>query len=208
MHYPRFLVPAALALMAAVPATWAADAAPVVQNAKVRVTDNTLQPGETQTLSDHRPSLIVCFDGDRATIGGKSDLLHRGQTVFLSASTSDIRNTGSKPLHFARVSFLENGSSVVWHMKGLPPNYKMVVENRYARVYDIKIPAQLKEPLHTHHGRVVICLSGAKLEHEMPNGQMQPSTLTTGEIVWRPGQTHVGHNIGNTALWAIAVEPK
>lgn len=208
MDYPRFLFPAALALMAAAPATWAADAAPAVQNAQVRVTDNTLQPGQTQTLSDHRPSIIVCFDGDRASIGEKRETLHRGQTVFLSASTSEIRNTGSKSLHFARVAFLGDGSSEVWQMKGLPPNYKLVLENRYARVYDIKIPAQFKEPLHTHHGRVVICLSGAKLEHELPDGHRQPSTLNTGEIVWRPGQTHVGHNIGNTALWAIAIEPK
>jgi hypothetical protein len=26
--------------------------------------------------------------------------------------------------------------------------------------------------------------------------------------VWRPGQTHEGHNIGDTDLWAIAIEPK
>jgi quercetin dioxygenase-like cupin family protein len=93
-------------------------------------------------------------------------------------------------------------------MTGLPPNYKILVENRYARAYDIRIPAHSYEQRHTHHDRVVICLAGATLEHILPNGQKQPSTLKTGEIVWRPSATHVGHNLGSTELWVIVVEPK
>jgi hypothetical protein len=53
-----------------------------------------------------------------------------------------------------------------------------------------------------------VCLSGAELEHILPDGTHQPSTLETGEIVWRLGATHVGHNLGTTDLWVIAVEPK
>ena len=30
----------------------------------------------------------------------------------------------------------------------------------------------------------------------------------TGEIAWRRGGTHIGHNLGKTDLWVIAVEPK
>jgi hypothetical protein len=93
-------------------------------------------------------------------------------------------------------------------MTGLSPNYKMLLENRYARAYDIKIPAQTFEPQHTHRDRVVICLSGAELEHILPDGSKQPSTLKTGEIVWRLGATHIGHNMGHTDLWVIAIEPK
>jgi hypothetical protein len=36
----------------------------------------------------------------------------------------------------------------------------------------------------------------------------EPSTLKTGEIAWRAGGTHVGHNLGKTDLWVIAIEPK
>ena len=46
------------------------------------------------------------------------------------------------------------------------------------------------------------------LEHEMPDGRREISTLKTGEIAWRPGATHVGHNLGKTDLWVIAIEPK
>jgi len=106
------------------------------------------------------------------------------------------------------VEFLGNGNPETWGMTGLSPNYKMIFENRYARVYDIKIPAGTKEPQPTHHDRVVICLSGAELSHLLPDGRDEPSTLKTGEIVWRRGGTHVGRYLGTTDLWVIAVEPK
>lgn len=55
---------------------------------------------------------------------------------------------------------------------------------------------------------MVVCLSDADLRHLMPDGREEPSTLQTGEIVWRLGGTHIGQNIGKTDLWAIAIEPK
>jgi hypothetical protein len=42
----------------------------------------------------------------------------------------------------------------------------------------------------------------------LENQYGQPSTLKTGEVVWRLGGTHIGHNLGHTDLWVIAVEPK
>lgn len=90
----------------------------------------------------------------------------------------------------------------------LSPNYKLLFENQYTRAYDIRIPAGTKEPQHTHKDRVVVCLSGAKLKHLLPDGREEPSTLKTGESAWRRGGTHIGQNLGDTDLWVIAVEPK
>jgi hypothetical protein len=42
----------------------------------------------------------------------------------------------------------------------------------------------------------------------MPDGRRETSTLKTGEIAWRRGATHIGHNPGKTDLWVIAIEPK
>lgn len=207
MKYARF-ASLALVLLVGSSASRAAGLSQPLENSQVRVTEHTLQPGQSLPLADQHPSVIVCFEGNSASTGAGKFAIQRGQTVFLPAETKTVRDTGSEPLHFVRIAFLDQGSSETWGMQGLPPNYKLVLENRYTRVYDIRIPAHFKEPLHTHHGRIVVCLSGAKLEHLLPDGRIQPSTLTTGEVVWRPGQTHVGHNIGNTNLWAIAVEPK
>jgi hypothetical protein len=93
-------------------------------------------------------------------------------------------------------------------MIGLPPNYKVLFEDRHSRTYDIRIAAHEWEQQHTHHARVVVCLSGAQLEHVLPDGSIQSSTLKTDEVTWRPRQTHKGHNLGDTDLWVIAIEPK
>ena len=111
-------------------------------------------------------------------------------------------------LRFVEVQFLGGGSAETWGNTGLAPNYKVLMENKYTRVYDIRIPAGGREPQHTHKARVVICLSGADLKHIMPDGKEEPSSLKTGEIVFRPGATHIGVNLGKTDLWVIAVEPK
>ena len=75
-------------------------------------------------------------------------------------------------------------------------------------MYDIRIPAHTNEPQHTHKDRVVVCLSGAQLEHPLPDGRREPSTLKTGEVGRRRGGTHIGQNLGNSDLWVIAIEPK
>ncbi len=171
-----------------------------MHNDRVLVTDVTLQPGETQTFPGEHPGVIVYFtDGPG---------VKRGASVFQTAKPATVRNKGSAPVHFARIEFLGNGLAETWGTAGLSPNYKLLLENQYVRVYDIRIPAGTKEPQHTHHDRVVVCLSGAQLKHLMPDGREEPSTLQTGEIVWRRGGTHIGQNLGKTDLWVIAVEPK
>jgi hypothetical protein len=194
------------------PASLAADGIEKIRNEKVVVAEDTLAPGASVAIPD-KPSMavymtdghvaITCADGTSHTKAVKE-----GETVFLEASAGSIKNAGSTPLHFASVEFLTAGLQETWGMAGLSPNYKMLLENQYARAYDIRIPAQTFEPRHTHHDRVVVSLSGARLEHILPDGTKQPSTLNTGEIVWRLAATHVGHNLGRTDLWVIAVEPK
>lgn len=206
MHPSKMLAILAAATMA-LPAH-AAATRPLLHNDQVNVTETTLDPGESLSVSDHHPSLIVCLAGDAVSLNANENSLRRGETVFVPAAVHSIANHGRTPLRFDRVEFLTSGNSETWGRAGLPPNYTVLVENRFVRVYDIRIPAQSKEQRHTHHARVVVCLSGARLEHIMADGRTQPSTLNTGDVVWRPGQTHVGHNIGDTNLWAIAIEPK
>lgn len=182
-----------------------------IKNEKVVVYEVTLAPGESDQDSSQLPCMIVYMapgTAKSASGHGTPEKVREGQTVYFAAHAGSITNAGSSPLHYARVNFLTSGLKETWGMKGLSPNYKMLIENQYARAYDIRIPAQTFEPQHTHHDRIVVSLSGATLEHILPNGQKQPSTLKTGEIVWRLAATHVGHNMGHTNLWVIAIEPK
>jgi polygalacturonase len=174
------------------------EAEPVAQSEKLRndrvvVTEHVLKPGETRDLESSHPVLIVDPSGE---------------VSFADPGRSHLANTGSSELRFRRIEFLGRGSGETWGTTGLSPNYKLLLENRFTRVYAIRIPAHTKEPQHTHKARVVVCLSGATLRHLTPDGREEPSTLTTGEIAWRNGGTHIGQNLGDTDLWVIAIEPK
>ena len=118
-----------------------------------------------------------------------------------------IRNAGTAPLHFTRIEFLTAATETLEYDR-LSPNYVMLLENRYARAYDIKIPrGHVRATAHPPRpGRCQSVRRGAGTHPA--DGTHQPSTLKTGEVVWRLAATHVGHNLGKTDLWVIAVEPK
>jgi quercetin dioxygenase-like cupin family protein len=181
----------------------------VVRNEKVRVTTQTLAPAESATLPAEHAGVIVWQDGGSiSTVPGQTQTVKRGDTVFEPAHAAKITNAGSAPIRLALMEYLGEGNSQTWGTAGLAPNYKPLFENQFGRVYDIKIAAGQSEPQHSHHERIVVCLSGAELEHIMPDGHKETSSLKTDEIAWRAAATHVGHNMGKTDLWVIAIEPK
>jgi len=192
------------------PAVLAASSVERIKNDKVVVTEETLAAGESEAAPDKLSSVVVYMSGGTVEIAGtaRKAKVKEGQTDFQAAGVGALKNVGSAALHFVRIDFLTAGKEETWGAAGLSPHYVMLLENKYVRAYDIKIPAQTFEPQHSHHDRVVVCLSGAELEHILPDGTKQPSTLKTGEVGWRLGATHTGHNMGHTNLWVIAVEPK
>jgi len=199
--------------LAALPSLLAASSVQKITNSKVSVTEETLVPGESAPLPSARPNIVVYFSGDeveaaRAEGKGAKEAIRRGETVFEPAGTKTLKNIGSSELRYVRIEFLTPGKQETWGKTGLSANYNILVENRYVRAYDIRFPPHSYEPLHTHRDRVIICLSGATLEHVLPGGQKQPSSLRAGEILWSPEATHAGHNMGSTELWVVFVEPK
>ena len=182
-----------IALFAAVLTVASAAEIEKIRNSHVIVVENTVAPGESWSGRAEYPFALVYTDN--------------GSVKFAQAGMFIVRNTTSAPLGVVRVEFPGKGSDETWGNTGIP-HYQVVLENRYARIYNIKVAAGTTEPQHTHKDRVVICLSGATLVHTMPDGRSEPATLTTGEIDWRLGATHVGHNTGKTDLWVVAIEPK
>ena len=185
-----------------------------IRNEKLVVGERTLAPGETFSWPGKMGGGVVFLDAGSVvttadqTTGSHPAAIKRGDTAFAAIHVESIKNTGASPVRFVWFEYVGTGGSEIWGTAGLAPHYTLLSEDRYGRVYDIKIPAGTDEPLHTHHDRVVVCLSGANLMHEMPDGRKETSTLKTGEIAWRRGGTHVGHNLGKTDLWVIAIEPK
>lgn len=182
------------------------------RNDRVLVAQCTVPPGESLRAAKEHPGVLVYLDDGTVQTAqqGQTRIQHvcRGDTFFSKLYGSPISNAGTSDLRIVWVEYLTGGGSQVWGVTGLAPDYKLLFENQFGRVYDIKVAAGKSEPLHSHQARVVVCLSGAKLEHIMPDGRTEPSTLATGEIAWRPAATHIGHNMGDTNLWVIAIEPK
>jgi hypothetical protein len=191
-----------------VPAAFAASSVEKIRNEKVVVTEETLAPGESEATPERLRGVMIYMTDGMVLNGTEPRHVAKGEIAGFLAAAPAIRNMGTLPLHFVRIEFLTNGSDETWGKAGLAPSYLIMHEDRYERTYLIKIPAGAYEPQHTHHDRVVVCLSGAELEHILPDGTKQPSTLKTGEVGWRLGATHIGHNLGRTDLWVIAVEPK
>ncbi|MGA2241402.1 MAG: hypothetical protein ABSH11_05130 [Verrucomicrobiota bacterium] len=184
-----------------------------VRNDKVLVVEQTLAPGETMSLPGDRAGVVIYLDAGSVEIAPpqekpRTETVKRGEAVFQPPQAGTVKNAGSVALRVVWTEYLGKGSSETWGPAGLAPNYRVIFENQYGRVYDIQMAAGKSEPLHSHHDRVVICLSGAELEHILPDGRKETATLKTGEIAWRLATTHVGHNLGKTDLWVIAIEPK
>ncbi len=185
----------------------------MVRNAKVIAYEEIVHPAEMESGSEGFPSLTVFLDDAemvRTPAAGKpvAMTVKRGDVLYRGPRDGKICATGTMEVRFVRIEFCGAQSGLTWDRSGLAPEYKLLFENGYGRAYDIHIPAGTSEPQHTHHDRVVVCLSGARLRHILPDGHEEDSTLKTGECLWRRRQTHIGSNIGKTDLWVIAVEPK
>jgi hypothetical protein len=187
----------ALVLLACAAAAHAAETERL-RNDKVAAVEYAISPGDSLAACA-RPAAVVFLHGPD---------VKRGNVIFQAPGSPPIRNNGGSDIRVLRIQFLGSGSDEIWGKQGLAPNYQLLLENRYTRVYDIRIPAGGREPQHTHKTRVVVCLSGAELKHLMPDGREETATLKTGEVAWRGAATHIGQNLGKTDLWVIAVEPK
>ena len=149
-----------------------------IRNEKVLVVEQTLAPGETASLPGDRASVAVYFDDGSVEVAPaqgtpRTETVRRGEAVFRTAQGGTLKNSGSSTLRIVQTEYLGKGGSETWGAAGLARNYKVLFENRYGRVYDIRMAAGKSEPLHSHHDRVVVCLSGAELEHEMPDGRLR-----------------------------------
>src|SRR3954468_388674 len=113
-----------------------------VRNAKVVVTEETLQPGQSEGAASQTPSLTVYLTEGAIQVA-RTDRLNaiKGEVLFRPAGVV-LKNAGPSVLQAVRIDFLGGGDpSSNWGNTGLSPNYKVIFENQYVRAYDIRIPA-------------------------------------------------------------------
>ncbi|HEY2933253.1 MAG TPA: cytoplasmic protein [Acidobacteriota bacterium] len=86
--------------------------------------------------------------------------------------------------------------------------HKLVLENKFVRVLETKIPAGKSEPMHEHRRGVVIYLSDFKVRVTERGAKPQEAVRHNGDIRWRENTVHSVKNIGTTEGHVISVELK
>jgi len=86
---------------------------------------------------------------------------------------------------------------------------KLVLENKFVRVIEVKIPAGAREPKHRHLPGVAVCLTNYTIEHKtFPAGQVTRADRKLGTVYWSEAVVHEVKNVGATPSHTIRVELK
>ncbi len=90
-----------------------------------------------------------------------------------------------------------------------PPNHKLLFENMFVRVFDIRMAPGTSEAVHRHERGVTIALSDYENETTaVPGGQVNHGRTTFGEVRWAEPVVHAARNVGTTEQRVIRIELK
>jgi hypothetical protein len=89
-----------------------------------------------------------------------------------------------------------------------PDTQKVMMENQFVRVIDVRVPAGVAEPLHSHGRGVTIALTDYDNETRAPGAQWSRSHTKFGDVKWADPVTHEARNTGTTEQHVIRVELK
>jgi hypothetical protein len=85
---------------------------------------------------------------------------------------------------------------------------KLIMENQFVRVIDVRVPAGVAERVHSHGRGVTVALTDYDNETRAPGGQWSKSHTKFGEVKWAEPVTHEARNTGTTEQHVIRVELK
>jgi hypothetical protein len=89
-----------------------------------------------------------------------------------------------------------------------PETQKVMMENQFVRVIEVRVPAGVAEPLHSHSRGLTIALTDYDNETRAPGAQWSKSHTKFGEVKWAEPVTHEARNTGTTEQRVIRVELK
>ena len=89
-----------------------------------------------------------------------------------------------------------------------PAHYKVLLDNEYVRILEVRQKPGDKSPIHSHPNHVVYALSDETLKFTQANGKTNISTIKAGQAVWRNAETHTVQNVGKNEGHALDIELK
>ena len=90
-----------------------------------------------------------------------------------------------------------------------PDTQKVIIENMFVRVLDIRVPPGTFEAKHSHARGVTIAMSDYDNETKsIPEGKVSRSHTKQGDVKWAEPVIHEARNTGTTEQHVIRIELK
>jgi hypothetical protein len=90
-----------------------------------------------------------------------------------------------------------------------PDTQKLIIDNMFVRVFDIRVPAGVAEAKHRHARGVTVALTGYDNETRVDGAtQWVKGHTEPGEVKWAEPVTHEARNVGTTEQHVIRIELK
>ena len=89
-----------------------------------------------------------------------------------------------------------------------PTHYKVLLDNEYLRILDVRQKPGDKSPMHSHPHHAVYWLTDSTLKFTSSDGKTKTVTTKPGQVVWREAETHTVEITGKTPSHALDIELK
>lgn len=89
-----------------------------------------------------------------------------------------------------------------------PETQKLVIDNMFVRVFDIRVPPGVTEARHSHAHGVTVALTDYDAEARADGGQWIRTHARAGDVRWNEPVTHEARNVGTTEQHVIRIELK
>jgi quercetin dioxygenase-like cupin family protein len=87
-----------------------------------------------------------------------------------------------------------------------PRNYRLLMENRRVRVYDVTISPGEKIAMHSNGPSVIYVINDGRLKHTYPDGKVRETDAVSGSVIWDDAETHQTENVGETDIHSLKIE--
>jgi quercetin dioxygenase-like cupin family protein len=90
--------------------------------------------------------------------------------------------------------------------KVAPATVKVVLDNDKVKVFDVKVKAGDKHPMHSHPSNLVIAMNSGKVRTTMADGKATGIDFMAGDVRWSDAVKHANEAI--TEMHVVLVELK
>lgn len=188
----------------------------ISENARVRILDVKVAPGQTSAKHSHPDNLVVILEPgiikwtlpDGTSTQSPPDM-KRGSVMFAPGTTHTSENVGKTNLHAILIEFKQPAPAAgKGRNPSMPAPYKQVMDNAYVRVFEGTSEPGASLAQHTHGDHIMIALTDGSAEVTDKDGKKETIQFKKDTATFSGPLTHSAVNTGKTALHLIDVELK